>query len=92
MNILMMIRGEVASSKMVPRDPSVRRDEVRQLVRDGNPATHVTDVTLFGMCQIASPIAVILKLEPTLTLFADALVSSIILIECPPLPLKCLLG
>lgn len=92
MNILMMMRGEVASSEMVPRDPSERRDEERQRVRDGDPDTHVTDVTVFGMCQTANLIAVILRLEPTLAPFADALVSSIIVIECPPLPLKCLLG
>lgn len=45
-----------------------------------------------AICKNVNVMAIILKLEPTLASFAGVLVSSTILVECPPLPLKCLLG
>jgi hypothetical protein len=55
---------------MVPRDPSERRDEVRQRARYGDSSTHVTDVTLFCVCEDANVIAIILVPEPALASFA----------------------
>lgn len=70
---IFMTRGQVASSEMVPRDPSERRDEVRQCASYGDSSTHVTDVTLFGMCKNANVIAIILVPEPALASFASVI-------------------
>ena len=53
--------------------PLERRDEVRQRARYGDSSTHVTDVTLCGMCKTANMIAIILIPEPALASFASVI-------------------